>query len=88
MTFGLDVADHGLDGGSSSEFAFDGAEHAALLSRDEDSSWILRVMTAVPLVDIGPLDLGPINFWVWSMTSRSVWPSYGLPGSALACSTN
>jgi hypothetical protein len=36
------VADHGLDGGSSSEFEFDSAEHAALLSQDEDSSWILR----------------------------------------------
>jgi hypothetical protein len=23
-----------------------------------------------------------------SMTARRVWPSYGLPGSALACSTN
>jgi hypothetical protein len=47
MTLGFHVADHGLDGGASSQFAFDGAEHAALLSRDEDAAGVLRVMTAV-----------------------------------------
>lgn len=46
-----------LDRGSSSQLAFDDAEHAALLSRDEDSAWILRIVSAVPLVDIGALDL-------------------------------
>ena len=52
------MADHGLDGGSTSQFAFDGAEDASLLSRDEDAAWILRFVSAVPLVDIGALDLG------------------------------
>jgi hypothetical protein len=28
MTFGLEVADHRLYGGASSQFAFDSAEHA------------------------------------------------------------
>jgi hypothetical protein len=36
VTFGLEVADHGLDGGSASQFALDDTEHAAPLSRDED----------------------------------------------------
>ena len=57
MPFGFHVADHGLDGGSTSQFAFDGAEEAALLSRDEDAAWILRIVAAVTLVDIGALDL-------------------------------
>ncbi|MET0906960.1 MAG: hypothetical protein ABWY10_12835, partial [Tardiphaga sp.] len=33
------------------------AEDAALLSRDEDAAWILRIMAAVTLVDVGALDL-------------------------------
>ena len=57
VTFGFHVADHRLDGGSTSQFAFDGAEDAALLSRDEDAAWILRIVAAVTLVDIGALDL-------------------------------
>ena len=60
MTLGFQVADHGLDGGASSQFASDDAEDAALLSRDEDAARVLRIMTAVPLVDIvrlgGPLE--------------------------------
>jgi hypothetical protein len=32
MAFGLHVSDHGLDGGTASQLAFDGAEHAALLA--------------------------------------------------------
>src|SRR3954449_9039283 len=46
----------GLDGGAAPELALDGAEHAALLARDEDATGILRVVAAVALVDIGPLD--------------------------------
>ena len=57
MTFGFHVADPGLDGGSTSQFAFDRAEDAALLSRDEDAAWILRIVAAVTLVDVGALDL-------------------------------
>src|SRR4051795_4077543 len=56
VTFGLHVADHGLDCGSTSQFAFDGAEDAAL-PRDKDAAWILRRVATVSLVDIGPLDL-------------------------------
>jgi hypothetical protein len=57
VTLGFHVADHGLDGGASSQFAFDDAEDAARLSRDEDTARVLRVMTAVTLVDIAALDL-------------------------------
>lgn len=44
VTLGFHVADHGLDGGSSPQFAFDDAEHTALLSRDEDAARVLRVV--------------------------------------------
>ena len=37
MTFGLHVTDHGFDGGAAPKFALDGAEHAALLTGDEDA---------------------------------------------------
>jgi hypothetical protein len=43
------VADHGLDGGAASELAFDDAEHAALLTREEDAARIWRIVTAVSL---------------------------------------
>ena len=56
MAFGLHVADHCFDGGAPSEFAFDEAEDAALLTRDEDAVRVLRVMPAISLVDIGALN--------------------------------
>lgn len=59
MAFGLEVADHRFDRGSRPQCAFNCAEHAAFLSGDEYAAWILRVMAAVSLVDIGPLDLAP-----------------------------
>ena len=56
MALGLHVADHRFDGGAPSEFAFDEAEDAALLTRDEDAVRVLRVMPAISLVDIGALN--------------------------------
>src|SRR4051794_21576473 len=67
MTFGLHVADDGLDGGAAAQLALDDAEDAALLAGDEDATWILSIVAAVSLVDIGPLDrtsgerLGPVD---------------------------
>jgi hypothetical protein len=46
---GLEVADHGLDSGAAAQFAFDDAEHGALLAGDEDAAWILRIVSTVPL---------------------------------------
>jgi hypothetical protein len=57
VTFGLHVADYRLEGGASSQFAFDDAEDAALLSREEDAARVLGVMAAVTLVHIAALDL-------------------------------
>ena len=57
MAVGLHVADHGLDGGATSQFAFDDVEHAALLSGDENAVWVCGVVAAVSLVDIGALDV-------------------------------
>ena len=56
MTFGLQVSDDGLDGGAAAQLALDETEDAALLAGDEDATRILRVVAAVSLVDIGPLD--------------------------------
>ena len=56
VTVGLHVADHGLDCRATSEFAFDGAEDAALLTGDEDAARVGGVVAAIALVDIGALD--------------------------------
>lgn len=56
VTFGLQVAGDGLDGGAAPQFAPDDTEDAALLARHEDVAGILRVVAAVALVDIGALD--------------------------------
>ena len=56
VAFGLQVSDDGLDGGAAAQLALDDAEDAALLAGDEDAAGILRVVAAVSLVDIGPLD--------------------------------
>src|ERR1700727_3223624 len=67
MTFSLQVSDDGLDGGAAAQLALDDPEDAALLAGDEDAAGILRVVAAVYLVDIGPLDraagerLGAVN---------------------------
>jgi hypothetical protein len=59
VAFGLQVADHGLDGGAASEFALNDPEDAAFLARDEDAARILGAVAAVPLVDISALESSP-----------------------------
>ena len=56
VTFGLEMTDDRLDGGSASQLALDNSEDTALLAGNEDAPRILRVVAAVSLVDIGPLD--------------------------------
>ena len=56
MTIGLQVPDDGFDGGAAAQLALDDTEDAALLAGDEDAPWVLRIVAAVSLVDIGPLD--------------------------------
>src|SRR5208283_1901668 len=51
------MPDHGLDGGAASQLAFDGTEHAALLSGNEDAIRVRRVVAAISFVDISALDL-------------------------------
>jgi hypothetical protein len=86
VTFRLEVSDDGLDGGAAAQLALDDTEDAALrrikTRREFCASWQRT------LVDIGPLDRQPMSVSVRSMTSRKVLPSYGLSGSALACSPN
>jgi hypothetical protein len=47
VPIGLHVADGGLDGGTAPQFAFDAAEHAALLAGDEDAARVLGVVAAI-----------------------------------------
>jgi hypothetical protein len=42
VAFGLQVADHGLDGRSASQLALDHSEDAALLAGDEEPAWPAR----------------------------------------------
>ena len=49
VAFGLEVSDDGLDGGASSQLAFDGTEDAALLTGDKDATGVLSVVAAVSL---------------------------------------
>ncbi len=57
MAVGFAMADDGLNGGSSPEFASDLAMDAALLARLEDPVRVRRIVAPVALVHIGPLDL-------------------------------
>jgi hypothetical protein len=57
VAFLLHVADERFDGGSATQLAFDDAEDAALLSGDEDAARMWRVVPAVSLIDVDPLDL-------------------------------
>ena len=56
VAFCLEVSDDGLDGGAAAQLTLDDTEDAAFLAGDEDATGILRVVAAVSLVDIGPLD--------------------------------
>lgn len=76
MTFGLHVPDDRFDGGAAAQLALYDAEDAALLTGDEDAPWVLRVVAAVSLVDIGPLDraaserLGAVDVRVSAIPGR------------------
>ena len=59
VVLGFHMPDHGLDGRAASQLALDGTEHAALLSGDEDTVRVWRIVAAVSFVDIGALDLTP-----------------------------
>ena len=72
MAVGLHMADDGLDGGATSQFAFDDTEDAALLAGDEDAARIGRFVATVALVDVGALDGAPVSFSVASITALRV----------------
>jgi hypothetical protein len=75
VAVGLHVSDHGLDRRATPQFAFDGAEDAALLTRDEDPTRIGCVVAPIALVDIDALDRAAGELPVASMTLPSVCPS-------------
>jgi hypothetical protein len=57
MAFGFHMADHGLDSRPAPEFAFDGAEDAAFLTRYEDAARFCGAVAAIPLIGIDAFDL-------------------------------
>ena len=68
----LEMADDGLDSGSASQFALDGAEDGALLAGDEDTSGIGRVVAAIAFATKMRSIVRPVSFSVSSMTLASV----------------
>ena len=68
----LEMADDGLDSGSASQFALDGAEDGALLAGDEDTSGIGRVVAAIAFVNEDAFDGATGELPVSSMTLASV----------------
>jgi len=60
--FGLDVADHWLDGGPASHLATDRLGHPAHLARDPDPEFVRVVVAAIPLVDMDAPDLDAGQF--------------------------
>ena len=75
MAVVLHVTDDGFDGGAPSQLALDGAEHAALLTGDEDAARICRIVAAISLVDIGVLNLAAGSRSAPSIAVPRVWPS-------------
>jgi hypothetical protein len=75
VSVALYAFNHCLDGRAAAQLAFDYADDAALLARDEDEVRIGGVVAAAALVDIGTLDLAAGERWVASMIPSSVWPS-------------
>ena len=88
VAIGLHVSDHGFDSGAAFELALDDAEDAALLAGDEDAARVVRVMSAISLVDIGALDGAAGERFGGCDDGAEGVAVVRLPGSALACSTN
>ena len=85
----LEMADHGLDGSSASHLAANDFCDAADLAANPDPEPVGIVVAAIALVAVDAADSSTLlSFSRSVMTGPSVWPSYGLPCSALACSTN
>jgi hypothetical protein len=86
VAFGLYMADHDFDVGAASQLSLDDTEHAALLPRDEDAVRVRRIVAAVSFVEIGTLNLAASE--PLGAVDGGAQRAKGLPGSALACTTN
>lgn len=75
MSLVLHVADDGLDGRSTPQLAFDGAEDTTSLSGDEDAARVGGIVAAIALVDIGSLDLTACEPFGALDDGSQVWPS-------------
>ncbi len=82
------MSDDGLDGGAAAQFALDDTEDAALLAGDEDAAEILRVVPAVSLIDINPLDRVAREYLAAYDDVALCVTVVELSGSELACGTN
>jgi hypothetical protein len=87
---GLEMTDHRFDGGASFHVALDLRGDAALLTGGVDLELVIgrRVVSAVSGIGDSALDDIATMASLAGMTVASVWPSYGLPGSAATWATN
>lgn len=77
----------GLDGRAAAELAFDHPEHPTFLAGDEDAARAFRLVAARALFDVGALDRAA-GERLGAFDDLAERVPQGLPGSALACSTN
>ena len=85
---GLDVPNDRLDRSAATHLAADRGGDAAYLAADPDAEFLGVVVAAIAFVDVDAAGLDPGQRLQLGNDRPKVWPSKGLPCSALACSTN
>jgi len=84
----LDVADDGLDSGAALHLAAGGGGGSANLAADPDLEPVGMIVAAIALIDMDVLGLDTGELFHIGNHWARVWPSKGLPCTALAWSTN
>jgi hypothetical protein len=82
------MADARVDRGAAFHFAAGRSDHPARLTGVPDAELRLMVVAVTALIDVDAAGLNPSQPLKVDDTGPSVWPSKGLPCSALAWSTN
>src|SRR5690242_17288147 len=82
------MADDRLDRGAAFHLAADRFGDAAYLAADPHAELLFVIVAAIPLIDMDRRVSIPVSCSNSVITGPSVWPSNGLPCSALLCSTN
>ena len=85
--FGLHMPNDRLNRGTTTHLAADWRGDVLHLAADPDAELLGMVVAAIAFVDVDAAGLDPGQPSP-AITCARVWPSNGLPCSALACSTN